>query len=167
MVFAKTYTTNTSETAIFQAPSGATGNVPVVISTIVTGGSLGAQVKYAPAQAASGNVEVTVRLTTTGGVAPAHWVLSGTKEYVRTYTGSVHQQELTFSDIAGNTIEVLIDLTIDKDAPVATTLSYDPNTTTNSGVKVTLTTNEAVLLPDGWSGPATGTAFTKIYTDNT
>ncbi|MDR2190368.1 MAG: hypothetical protein LBP53_04180 [Candidatus Peribacteria bacterium] len=150
-IFTKTYFTNANETVLFQSPSGATGSVQVVISTIINSGSLGAVVNYEPAQIASGTITVRVTLSATGGTAPAHWTLSGTQTYVRVYTGSVMQQELTFSDIAGNTTDVLIDLTIDTTAPVATNVSYNPNTATNSPVVVTLTTNEPIQQPTNWN----------------
>ncbi|GHV25661.1 hypothetical protein FACS1894176_04710 [Bacteroidia bacterium] len=51
---------------------------------------------------------------------------------------------------------------IDKTAPILT-LSYSPNTATNQPVLVTLSTDEPVTRPAGWSGNATGTTFTKIY----
>ncbi|MDR0423261.1 MAG: hypothetical protein LBH46_01585 [Rickettsiales bacterium] len=51
---------------------------------------MGAIVSYDPAQYASGDVTVTVTLSATGGVAPNNWILSGTQQYTRIYTGSVH-----------------------------------------------------------------------------
>ncbi|MDR0423262.1 MAG: hypothetical protein LBH46_01590, partial [Rickettsiales bacterium] len=57
-------------------------------------------------------------------------------------------------------------MVIDKEAPTAT-LNYSPTGLTNSGVVVTLTTNEVVFKPVGWDGSATGTIFTKKYTTDT
>jgi hypothetical protein len=55
---------------------------------------------------------------------------------------------------------------IDKTDPTLT-LSYNPSTATNQPVLATLTTDEVVTKPTGWSGATTGTQFTKIYTQNT
>jgi hypothetical protein len=46
-------------------------------------------------------------------------------------------------------------------------LSYNPATATYQPVLVTLTTDEPISQPTGWSGAATGTLFTKTYTGNT
>jgi hypothetical protein len=146
-IFTKTYISNTGETVNFVSPSGATGSASVVISSIINSGSLGAIVSYTPAQNASGDITVTVTLNTTGGVAPIHWSATGAYAYTRIYTTTTLQSEETFSDVAGNTIETQINLTIDRDAPVATNVSYSPHTVTNSGVTVTLTTNEVVVKP--------------------
>jgi hypothetical protein len=63
---------------------------------------------------------------------------------------SVSQAEETFVDVAGNAVTVQINLIIDKVAPQATSVSYSPNTTTNSGVIVTLTTDEPIVRPTDW-----------------
>lgn len=149
LVFTKTYTGNTTEAVNFQSPSGANGTASVVISNIIASGSLGATVSYSPVQVSSGNIIATVTLSNTGGTAPNNWTPTGTGTYTRTYTGSVSQSEVIFADIAGNTIEVQINLTIDRDAPDAV-ITYNPSTATNSGVLATLTVNEPIFQPAGW-----------------
>ncbi|GHV24625.1 hypothetical protein FACS1894176_01350 [Bacteroidia bacterium] len=73
----------------------------------------------------------------------------------------------TFSDLVGNMNSTGIAINrIDKTAPYATNLSYNPSTNTNGSVTVTLTTNETVHLPVGRNGNVTGTTFTKTYSAN-
>jgi hypothetical protein len=56
---------------------------------------------------------------------------------------------------------------IDKESPYATEVTYYPNTSTNTGVVVTLKVNEEINQPAGRNGAATGTIFTKTYQTNT
>jgi hypothetical protein len=56
---------------------------------------------------------------------------------------------------------------IDTTAPQATLVMYSPATTTNGNVLATLLTDKIITKPDGRDGPATGTMFTKTYTDTT
>lgn len=71
-----------------------------------------------------------------------------------------------FHDDYGNTGSKLVTVDrIDKTAPILT-LTYDPATSTNQDVLVTLITDEPVTKPTNWSGSATGTLFTRTYTQN-
>jgi hypothetical protein len=55
---------------------------------------------------------------------------------------------------------------IDTTSPQAISLTYTPSIFTTGGVTATLVTDETIFLPSGWSGLATGTSFTKLYTGN-
>jgi hypothetical protein len=75
--------------------------------------------------------------------------------------------KFSFADAAGNTGAAPYAVTwIDKILPQAISLTYDPQLFTTGGVTATLITDEAIFLPIGWSGAATGTTFTKLYTEN-
>lgn len=73
--------------------------------------------------------------------------------------------ELVVYDVAGNSTTFVF--TIDRVAPTGT-FAYsngNGNNVTNQDVTVTLTTNEAVQTPDGWT-KATDTTFTKTFATN-
>jgi hypothetical protein len=99
-------------------------------------------------------------------------LLTGCSETVMPFPQS--QQLLTngtgmfsFADAAGNTGATTYAVHwIDKNAPQAISLTYAPQVFTTGGVTATLITDEVVFLPIGWSGAATGTTFTKWYTEN-
>jgi hypothetical protein len=87
--------------------------------------------------------------------------------FSKTYINNI-DEEFIITDTVGNTgfAEVHINY-IDKTAPVAINLTYNPAGYTNTGIEVTLETSEWVYLPTGRNGNATGTIFTKIYVENT
>ena len=71
-----------------------------------------------------------------------------------------------FIDSYGNTgSEIATVNWIDKIAPYATSLTYNPTGNSNTGVVVTLITSENIQTLSGWTG--TGTTRTKSYTTNT
>ena len=88
---------------------------------------------------------------------------SGSVNYLFTGNGSFTYE---FEDGHGNTGSVTATVTwIDKDAPYATSVVYNPSTPTSGNVVVTLTINEAVQAISGRTGGPT--VRTKTYTTNT
>ena len=70
-----------------------------------------------------------------------------------------------FVDQYGNTGEETATVNrIDKTAPYAVSVSYDPDDKTNQDVTVTLVTSEAIQSLTGWSGG--GTTWRKVYSAN-
>ena len=67
-------------------------------------------------------------------------------------------------DIAGNTTTYT--LVLDITSPIAT-VSYSTTTATRNSVTAYLNTDEAIALPAGWTAvDASGTKFSKVYTEN-
>jgi hypothetical protein len=52
---------------------------------------------------------------------------------------------------------------IDKDFPLAVSLTYGPATFTTGGVTARLETNEPIQTPFGWTA-LSGTVFTRVFT---
>lgn len=141
-------------------PEVITGVIPVIVDTTAPTGD----VSYAPDMPTTENVIATI-ITDEPIKTPAGWTKIDdthfTKEYDDNRSGNV-----VIEDLAGNTgnVEVFIDF-IDTSAPVAVNVTYTPDTATSGNVQVTLEVDRPVKPIAGWNG-ATGTIFTKTYTDN-
>ena len=69
-----------------------------------------------------------------------------------TFTGNT-SFTYTFTDSYGNTGTATATVSrIDKDAPYATSVAYNPSSNTNGDVTITLTTNESVQSIPGRTG---------------
>jgi hypothetical protein len=163
----KTYDNNVSTEINFSDLVGNAGSTGIYIDWIDTKKPGVKSTTYDPDTATSGDVVVTLTAdkiirqpTGRSGVA------MGTG-FTKTYEIDT-DEEFLITDLVGNTgvAEVHINR-IDKTAPIATQISYTPSVPTNTGVEVTLETDERVYLPEGRTGSATGTIFTKIFTGNT
>lgn len=72
-------------------------------------------------------------------------------------------EEVIVQDAVGNQTMVTVTVdSIDKESPIVK-VEYD---TTPEGVQVTITANEPIQTPEGWT-KASDTVFTKLYTENT
>jgi hypothetical protein len=168
-IFTKVYSTNVSETIFFYDKVGNQGYTGITITNISTDKPVG-NISYQPATATSGNVVAILQVNKElkSDTIPTGWSSSGTNtnKYTKTYTGNI-VETLTLTDTAANTSTVDVNIQwIDKTSPQATSVSYNPTSTTSGTVVVTLTTNEVVNKPATRSGNATGTVFTKSYTAN-
>lgn len=72
-------------------------------------------------------------------------------------------EEVIVQDAVGNQTMVTVTVdSIDKESPIVK-VEYE---TTPEGVQVTITANEPIQTPDGWT-KVSDTVFTKLYTENT
>ena len=70
--------------------------------------------------------------------------------FTRVFTGN-GTYLFQYSDVAGNTGEILAEVTwIDRDIPYATAVVYTPSITTNTSVEVAVHLNKTILKPEGW-----------------
>lgn len=117
----------------------------------------------------STNKDVTVTIKFNEEVnAPDGWTkISGT-EYSKVYSEN-GKNTVRFTDMAGNTVDVFFEVKrIDKIAPDATVKTSNNGLPTNKDVTVTITANEAIYKPTGWTEVVTNKEheFTKVYTEN-
>ena len=123
---------------------------------ITDGGLLGCAItgslSYSPSAPTSGNVTATLTLNMTGTVTSTGWTMVDAITYTKVY--SVNTTEpVNFTSVYGFTGSAMVVITrIDKDAPYATSVVYNPSSNTNGDVEVTLTINEAVQAISGWVG---------------
>ena len=125
-------------------------------------------VALSPSTPTKGNVTVT--LTTDEPVRDiAGWAKTNDTTYTKLYTNN-GSEVVTIQDIAGNTNTVNVSVTnIDRIPPTAT-VAYSPAgpTPTNQNVTATLTANEPIATPSGWTSVGgSNTTYRKTYTDNT
>jgi hypothetical protein len=152
-----TFTGDASFTFTYQDSYGNTGSTTATVDWIDKTSPTCA-ISYTPPTNTSGDVVASLT-----GCSEA---ITGTI-FSSTFTGD-GSFTFNFTDLVGNTGSSVATVDwIDKTVPVAIHLTYNPSSYTNTGVEVTLETSEWVYLPTGWSGSATGTIFTKIYTNNT
>ena len=115
------------------------------------------------------NKNLIVTLKTSEAIkTPKGWTKVSDTIYTKKYTRNT-TEEVEIEDLAGNKSTVKIEITnIDKIAPVATITKSNNDKATNEDVIVTLTTNETILTPAGWTEVANsnGTEFTKVYSEN-
>jgi hypothetical protein len=124
-------------------------------------------VDYDPTTPTSGNVIVTITANKTIQQPAGRSGSTTGTVFTKTYMNNT-DAEFTITDTVGNTGTAEIHINyIDKTAPTAINLTYNPSSYTNTGVEVTLETSEWVYLPAGRNGNATGTMFTKTYATNT
>jgi hypothetical protein len=108
----------------------------------------------------------TLSLNKPGTILSAGWTATGSA-WEKTFTGNI-TETINFQDLASNQGTDLVQIDrIDTISPEVTLIMYSPQTTTNGSVIITLITNEAILLPLDWEGPATGTMFTRTFLYNT
>ena len=118
------------------------------------------------------NKDVTVTLTTNEPVdCPEGWTEvegSNGQKYTKIYEDN-KEDTVTIVDKAGNKTVVNFEVKgIDKVAPEGTIEKSNNDKPTNKDVTVTLTTNEPVDCPEGWTEVegSNGQKYTKIYEDN-
>lgn len=120
----------------------------------------------------STNQDVIVTIKTSEVIiTPEEWteVVEGT-EFTKVYSEN-GKYSVVITDLAGNEKEVKFEVKrIDKVAPEATVTMSNNNglTSTNKDVTVTLTANEAIYRPEGWTEVATNKEkeWTKVYSEN-
>jgi hypothetical protein len=97
-------------------------------------------------------------------VAPAGWTQPTPTSLTRSFTENTGLL-LTVKDLVGNSMVtgVVIDR-IDTTPPEILQLAY--LSLASGEVEVLLRTNEPIVQPLAWSGAATGTVFTRIFTSN-
>lgn len=116
------------------------------------------------------NKSVTVTLTTNEAVTLSNessWFKVSDTEFRKVFPKNT-TQEIVVTDKVGNTTNVKIEINnIDKTAPEAT-ITYsnnNGNALTNKDVTVTLTSNESILTPEGWTR-VKDKVYTKVYSEN-
>ncbi len=112
------------------------------------------------------NKDVTVTLTTNESIlTPEGWFKVQDKVYTKVYNKNT-KDSVVITDKAGNSATLTYVVKgIDKEAPKGTITSSNNGATTNKDIVVTLTTNEEVVTPTGWT-KVSDVKFTKVYTDN-
>jgi hypothetical protein len=161
-----TFTANGSYTFHFTDLVGNTGSTTATVHWIDKTAII-PTITYNQTGQTNQDVTATISFNKTGiTVNPPYEGGQGGSGWFHTFTNN-DSFTFTFHDDYGNTGSAIATVTrIDKASPILI-LSYSPSTATNQPVLVTLTTNEPVTKPVGWSGATTGTTFTKIYTGNT
>jgi len=162
----KTYANNITTTVSFVDLVGNANSTGIQITWIDTDAPSVMSVVYTPSTATSGDVEVTITINKSVR-KPSDWSGNLTDTiFTKVYTGN-ESESFTITDLVGNTGRVEVQITrIDKLAPEAVTVVYNPSIFTNMDVEVLLTTTEWIWKPIGRSGSITGTVFTKIYDAN-
>lgn len=115
------------------------------------------------------NESVTVTITSNKELARVTgWTLSKDKKTLtRTYTENVPETTVKVKDLAGNLVDVQIEITnIDKEAPVAT-VAYSTKNPTRENVIVTITADEELQEVEGWTLSEDKKSITKEYKENT
>ncbi len=117
----------------------------------------------------STNQDVTVTITFNEGViSPEGWNKISETEYSKVYSEN-GKNTVVFTDYAGNTVDVFFEIKrIDKIAPNATVTTSNNDLPTNKDVTVTITANEAIYKPSGWTEVVTNKEheFTKVYSES-
>lgn len=150
---------------ILIAVRDAAGNKPAstTVTVSVDNTAPTATLEYSPTTPTRGDVTVTLK-TNEAINTPAGWTKVSDTEFTKVYRNNT-DDTFTITDLAGNTTVVTVTVdNIDRARPTGT-LSYDPSDWTRDNVTVTLTTNEAVQTPTGWT-KVSDTEFTRVYTSN-
>lgn len=117
----------------------------------------------------STNKDVIVTIKFNEGVnAPEGWTKISETEYSKVYSEN-GKNTIRFTDYAGNIVDVFFEVKrIDKVAPNAIVETSNNGLPTNQDVIVTITANEAIYKPTGWTEVVTNKehTFTKVYTEN-
>ena len=120
----------------------------------------------------STNKDVTVTLTANEEVScPEGWTENENNkghEFTKVYSEN-GKYSVTIKDKAGNETVVKFEVKrIDKVAPEATIKKSNNDGSTNEDVTVTLTANEAIYCPEGWTENKNNKEheFTKVYSEN-
>lgn len=115
------------------------------------------------------NQDVTATLIASEAIkTPEGWNKIDDVTYTKVYSQNA-KDSVIITDIAGNIAELKYEVKrIDKVAPegVITTSNNNGLTSTNEDVTATLTTNESILTPDGWTR-VKDKIYTKVFSENT
>ena len=160
----KTYTTNSNESIEVLDLAGNSKSVDINI-TGLDGTPPTLQVSYSTLENTKDSVIVTIKADEQIQ-APSGWTL-GTdgKTITKTYLENT-TEDVNVLDNAGNTSTVEIKVTnIDKIAPVLQ-VSYNNTSRTKNDVIATISSNEQIQAPSGWTLGTDGKTITKTYTEN-
>ena len=162
----KTYTQNTSETVIVKDLVGNQAEVNISISNI-SKETFECKVDYS--ETAPTNQDVVVTISSDGRELQEveGWTLSSDKKQLTKSYSNNTEETVTVTDISGNTSLVDINISnIDKQRP-SLQFSYSTVEMTNQNVIVTITSDEPLKQPEGWSISEDKCTVTKTYYENT
>ena len=113
------------------------------------------------------NQNVTATITSNEPVQqPSGWTYGANNKTLTKVFKTNGSETVTVHDTAGNPASILVKVSnIDKDPPTLS-LSLSPNSTTNQNVTATITSNEPVEEPSGWTYGANNKTLTKLFTSN-
>ena len=95
------------------------------------------------------------------------WTLSEDKKSLTKEFTENTELDVVVSNLRGDSKTVKISINnIDKEFKTPT-LTYSETALTNGDILVTITSNEAIQVPYGWTLAKGGKAITKVYTSNT
>ena len=167
-IYTKKYTRNTTEEVEIEDLAGNKSTVKIEITNIDKTAPT-AEVIYSTTEPTNKNITVTLKTSEAVTLSnEGSWRKVSDTEFRKVFPANT-TQEVEMTDKAGNKSTVKIEITnIDKIAPVATITKSNNDKATNEDVIVTLTTNETILTPAGWTEVANsnGTEFTKVYSEN-
>lgn len=165
LAFTKKYTANTTESLEFKDIAGNITKVDLSINNIDSDAP-SAVVSYSITEPTQGPVVATItsgeELKEVNG-----WTLSEDKMSMSKEFADNASEEVTISDLAGNTATVVVTVeNIDKEAPVGT-VSYSEIENTTEDIVVTISAEEELKEVEGWTLSEDKMSMTKTYTANT
>ena len=161
----KEYSNNTSETVTVKDLAGNEVEVEIEISNIDKEAPT-TNVIYSTTEPTNRNVQVTIEANEEIQDV-AGWTKSSNGKNLTKEFSSNTNELLTIKDLAGNGVEIEIEISnIDKEAPKANVV-YSTKELTNRNVQVTIEANEMLRDVESWTKSLDGKKLTKEFTNNT
>ena len=160
----KEYSNNTSETVTVKDLAGNEVEIEIEISNIDKEAPI-TNVTYSTKELTNRNIQVTIEANEEVRDLDGWTKSSNGKKLTREYSNNTNET-ITVKDLAGNEVEVEIEISnIDKEAPI-TNITYSTKELTNRNVQVTIEANEKIQDVAGWTKSANEKKLTKEFSNN-